>query len=79
MVFVFPPESDGGGGSWKREAGGRRRVMEGGLEGVGWVNVGRGDSKGFKICHQYIEERGGRMNEEKGVGERVREREKGKR
>lgn len=26
MVFVFPPESDGGGGSW-RGAGGGRGVM----------------------------------------------------
>lgn len=35
--MFFPPESDGGGGSW-RGAGGRRGVMEGGLEGrVGWL------------------------------------------
>lgn len=65
MVFVFPPESDGGGGSWKRGAGGRRGVMKGGSEGRGWVNVGGGDLKGLKICHQHMEERGGRMNGEK--------------
>lgn len=36
VVFVFPPESDGGGGSW-RGTGGGRGVMDRVLEGEGWL------------------------------------------
>lgn len=73
VVFVFPPESDGGGGSWRRGAGGGRGVMEGFLEERG-VNVGgggggrRGDLRSLKSpTSSGVEE--ARMNGER--GERV--------
>ena len=36
VVFVSPPESDGGGGSWRRGAGGQKRSHEGVLRGQGY-------------------------------------------